>query len=97
MNQHWNIDLNQKVFFTKIKYDGHIFGRSKKLPLKILKKVPFVLVTGIADNTLLVRELKMRGMVFKIINFCLNDATGTVVLNVILSKAALQGYTNFST
>ena len=64
-----NINLNQKDFFTKIKYDGHIFGKSKKLPLKILKKVPFVLVTGIADNTLLVRELKMRGLVFKTINY----------------------------
>ena len=64
-----NIDLNQKVFFTKIKYDEHIFGKSKKLPLKILKKVPFILVTGIADNTLLVRELKIRGFVFKIINY----------------------------
>ncbi len=64
-----NIDLNQKVFFTKIKYDEHIFGKGKKLPLNILKKVPFILVTGIADNTLLVRELKMRGFVFKIINY----------------------------
>ena len=64
-----NIDLNQKVFFTKIKYDKYIFGKSKKLPLEILKKVPFVLVTGIADNTLLVRELKMRGLVFKTINY----------------------------
>ena len=64
-----NIDLNQKVFFTKIKYDEHIFGKGKKLPLNILKKVPFILVTGIADNTLLVRELNMRGFVFKIINY----------------------------
>lgn len=64
-----NIDLKQKVFFTKIKYDKYIFGKSKKLPLNILKKIPFILVTGIADNALLVRELKIKGLVFKTINY----------------------------
>ena len=64
-----NINLKQKVFFTKIKYDKYIFGKSKKLPLNILKKVPFILVTGIADNALLVRELKTKGLVFKTINY----------------------------
>ena len=64
-----NIDLKQKVFFTKIVYNEYIFGKSKKLPISILKKIPFVLVTGIADNTLLVRELKMKGLIFKTINY----------------------------
>ena len=64
-----NIDSKQKVFFTKIVYHEYIFGKSKKLPISILKKIPFVLVTGIADNTLLVRELKMKGLIFKIINY----------------------------
>ena len=64
-----NVDLKQKVFFTEIKYNEYIFGKSKKLPISILKKVPFILVTGIADNTLLVRELKMRGFYFKTINY----------------------------
>ena len=64
-----NINLKQKVFFTKIKYDKYIFGKSKKLPLNILKKIPFILVTGIADNALLVRELKTKGLVFKTINY----------------------------
>lgn len=64
-----NVDQKQKVFFTKIKYNDYIFGKNKKLPLNILKKVPFILVTGIADNKLLVRELKMKGLDFKTINY----------------------------
>ena len=64
-----NVDLKQKVFFTEIRYNEYIFGKSKKLPISILKKVPFILVTGIADNTLLVKELKMRGFYFKTINY----------------------------
>ena len=64
-----NIDLKQKVFFTKIVYNEYIFGKSKKLPISILKKIPFVLVTGIADNTLLLRELRMRGLIFKNITY----------------------------
>ena len=64
-----NIDLKQKVFFTKIVYNEYIFGRSKKLPISILKKIPFILVTGIADNTQLVRELRMKGLIFKTITY----------------------------
>jgi tetraacyldisaccharide 4'-kinase len=64
-----NIGLKQKVFFTTIKYNQYIFGKEKKLPINILKKVPFILVTGIADNTLLVSELKMKGLSFKTINY----------------------------
>ena len=64
-----NVNLKQKVFFSKIKYNEYIFGRKKKLPLNILKRVPFILVTGIADNTLLVRELKMKGLSFKTIDY----------------------------
>ena len=64
-----NIDLKQKVFFTKIVYNEYIFGKSRKLPISILKKIPFVLVTGIADNTLLVRDLKMKGLIFRTINY----------------------------
>ena len=63
------IDLKQKVFFTKIVYNEYIFGRSKKLPISILKKIPFILVTGIADNTQLVRELRMKGLIFKTITY----------------------------
>ena len=64
-----NIDLKQKVFFTKMVYNEYIFGRSKKLPISILKKIPFILVTGIADNTQLVRELRMKGLIFKTITY----------------------------
>tara|TARA_X000000950_G_scaffold57276_1_gene68970 strand:+ start:25043 stop:26077 length:1035 start_codon:yes stop_codon:yes gene_type:complete len=64
-----NVNLKQKVFFSKIKYNEYIFGRKKKLPINILKRVPFILVTGIADNTLLVRELKMKGLNFKTIDY----------------------------
>ena len=64
-----NIDLKQKVFFTKIVYNEYVFGKNKKLPISILKKIPFILVTGIADNTLLVRELRMRGLIFKTITY----------------------------
>ncbi len=64
-----NIDLKQKVFFTKIVYHEYVFGKNKKLPISILKKIPFILVTGIADNTLLVRELRMRGLIFKTITY----------------------------
>jgi len=60
-----NANLKQKVFFSKIEYNEYIFGRKKKLPINILKRVPFTLVTGIADNTLLVRELKMKGLTFR--------------------------------
>ena len=63
------IGLKQKVFFTRIKYNEYIFGKSKKLPINILKKVPFTLVTGIADNSLLVNELRMMGLTFKTINY----------------------------
>ena len=64
-----NIELKQKVFFTKIKYNDYIFGKSKKLPINILKKIPFILVTGIADNSLLINELRMKGLIFKIFNY----------------------------
>tara|TARA_B100000925_G_scaffold81314_1_gene57737 strand:- start:881 stop:1915 length:1035 start_codon:yes stop_codon:yes gene_type:complete len=64
-----NIDLKQKVFFSKIKYNEYIFGKRKNLPINILKRVPFILVTGIADNTLLVNELRMKGLTFKTINY----------------------------
>ncbi|MFL2610890.1 MAG: tetraacyldisaccharide 4'-kinase [Flavobacteriaceae bacterium] len=64
-----NINLKQKVFFSKIKYNEYIFGKSKKLPINILKRVPFILVSGIADNTLLIRELMMKGLTFKTINY----------------------------
>ena len=64
-----NIDLKQKVFFSKIKYNEYIFGKRKNLPINILKRVPFILVTGIADNTLLVDELRMKGLTFKTINY----------------------------
>ncbi len=64
-----NIDLKQKVFFSSINYNEYIFGKNRKLPINILNKVPFILVTGIADNSLLVRELKNKGLTFKTINY----------------------------
>ena len=64
-----NVNLKQKVFFSKIEYNEYIFGRKKKLPINILKRVPFILVTGIEDNTLLVKELKMKGLTFRTIYY----------------------------
>lgn len=56
---------HQSLFFSGIKYAENLYNNNRILPLSMLEKVPFVLVTGIADPTLLVEHLKNKFMKFQ--------------------------------
>ncbi|MBC8753538.1 tetraacyldisaccharide 4'-kinase [Kordia sp. YSTF-M3] len=53
---------NQAVFFTTIAYAETIQNETEKLPLISLKQQPFVLITGIANPTPLLRHLNDQGL-----------------------------------
>lgn len=63
----FKLDLkpHQKLYFSKIGYDDHIFGVSEKLSLDYLKDKPFTLVTGIANPEPLVNFLKRKEFNFE--------------------------------
>jgi tetraacyldisaccharide 4'-kinase len=54
----------QKLYFSKIGYDTHIYGPTEKLSLNYLQDKKFALVTGIAKPGPLVEFLKDQGCVF---------------------------------
>ena len=54
---------HQKLFFTTFKYDSHVRGVNE-IPLEEFIKTPFVLITGIANPSLLVDFLKLQGADF---------------------------------
>ena len=62
-----NPQVNQKVFFSAIKYAEYVISKSEQIPLaKVLK---FTLITGIANPTPLVDFLTEKGLVFEHLNF----------------------------
>ena len=58
------VQPNQKLYFSKIRYEDFIVGSTENLPLSYLKDKPFTLVTGIADASPLVLFLKEKGFTF---------------------------------
>jgi tetraacyldisaccharide 4'-kinase len=54
---------HQKLFFTTLEYDTHVRGATE-IPLDEFIKTPFVLLTGIANPSLLVDFLKRQGAEF---------------------------------
>ncbi|MGB2171609.1 MAG: tetraacyldisaccharide 4'-kinase [Flavobacteriaceae bacterium] len=63
----WN--SRQNLFFSKISYSETIQNKAKQLPLSVLDRIPFILVTGIADASLLVGYLKKKFLDFKHLEF----------------------------
>lgn len=59
----------QTLFFSSIKYAENLYNNDRTLPLSMLDKVPFILVTGIADPTLLVEHLESKFFKFKHLKF----------------------------
>lgn len=59
---------HQKIFFSTIQYAKLLQG-NKETPLLSFKNIPFVLVTGIANPTPLVRYLKDHEMMFTHLKF----------------------------
>jgi tetraacyldisaccharide 4'-kinase len=59
-----HLNAKQRVFFTKLHYSNTIHNEKEKRALSSLK-LPFVLVTGIADSSPLVAFLKGAGFQFK--------------------------------
>lgn len=55
---------HQKLYFSRIAYDSHIYGVSEVLPLAYLLDKSFTLVTGIANPDSLVSFLKSRHFTF---------------------------------
>lgn len=49
---------HQHLFFSSIRYADTVYGKSRQLPLSVLSKIPFLLVTSIADASELVFYLK---------------------------------------
>lgn len=47
----------QKVFFSSIDYDEHVFSKDKLLPVKNLDYYEILLITGIANPTQMTKEL----------------------------------------
>lgn len=60
---------NQHLFFSKIKYASHVQNNQRELSLRLLEKISFVLVTGIADSSPMVRFLKSKFYTFEHMNF----------------------------
>ena len=60
---------NQTLCFTNIHYASIMRNAQRELPLSMLEKINFVLVTGIAQPELLVDFLKRKFLRFKHLNF----------------------------
>ena len=69
LRQRFQIKKHQHLFFSSIRYSTAIYGKAKKLPLDVLDRIPFLLVTGIADATPLVNFLKGKFQSFEHIPF----------------------------
>ncbi|MDW5287816.1 tetraacyldisaccharide 4'-kinase [Formosa sp. PL04] len=60
-------EVNQKVFFSSIKYAEYVLSKTRTIPLLQVPK--FTLVTGIANPTPLVDFLTKKGLEFEHLNF----------------------------
>lgn len=56
---------HQSLFFAGIKYSENVYNSNRMLPVSMLEKVPFLLITGIADPSLLVNYLKSKFLQFE--------------------------------
>jgi tetraacyldisaccharide 4'-kinase len=56
---------HQRLYFSKIGYDSHIYGKSETQPLEYLMDKQFTLVTGIADPKPLLAHLEQLQYRFK--------------------------------
>lgn len=59
-----NLFEHQKVYFSSLTYNEKIKSKSTSLNVSDLEKNEFILVTGIADSSYLVKFLKDRNLVF---------------------------------
>ena len=59
-----NLFEHQKVYYSSLTYSEEIKSKSISLDINHLKETDFVLVTGIADSSYLVKFLKDRNLVF---------------------------------
>ena len=55
---------HQKIYFSRVGYDDHIYGKSETQPFDYLFNKEFTLVTGIANPAPLVTFLKAKGLNF---------------------------------
>ncbi len=69
LRQRLQIKKHQHLFFSSIRYSRSIFGKTKMLPLEVLDRIPFLLVTGIADATPLVDFLTGKFSAFEHLGF----------------------------
>lgn len=60
---------NQKVLFSYLQYDNHVYSDSNHLEVDTLKGKALTLVTGIANPAPLVRHLKSLGLTFEHLEF----------------------------
>ena len=60
---------HQKLFFSSIKYADKIYNGERDISLSILERISFVLVTGIADPSLLIQFLKSKYLDFEHLRF----------------------------
>jgi len=67
--QRIQLKKHQKLFFATIKYSDKIHNSERKISLSVLEKISFVLVTGIADPTLLIQFLKNKYLDFEHMQF----------------------------
>ncbi|HPF12091.1 MAG TPA: tetraacyldisaccharide 4'-kinase [Flavobacteriaceae bacterium] len=56
---------HQSIYFSEIRYDSHIHGKTESLPLAYLENKKFTLVTGIANPEPLLGFLKGKGLRFE--------------------------------
>ena len=59
----------QHLFFSSIRYAETIQGKNKQLPLSVLAKIPFLLVTSIADASQLTHYLRGKFEAFEHISY----------------------------
>lgn len=69
IQQKIQLKRHQHLFFAKIAYSENIFNNERLLPVSMLEKIPFLLVTGIADPRLLVEYLNSKFLSFDHIAF----------------------------
>ncbi len=55
---------HQRLYFSKVSYDTHIYGKTETLPLEYLQGKPFSLVTGIAKPDPLLTFLERKELSF---------------------------------
>ena len=64
-----NLDAEQELFFSTLRYDTDLQGGEEPLPLRDMKDQPFALVTGIANPTPLVEHMDQLGLDYEHFRF----------------------------